>query len=56
MYMCICIYVYIRHMNIQTYTCTHMYIHRNQINQRIAYSRGKASLRGPEGRIWLDDF
>jgi len=24
--------------------------------QRVAYPRGGASLRGPEGRIWPDDF
>jgi len=24
--------------------------------RRVAYSGGEASLRGPDGRIWPDDF
>ena len=43
-YMCMYIYVYI-----YIYDCICMYMH-------VVYPWGEASSRGPEGRIWPDDF
>ena len=35
--------------------CMYVYI-RIYMYMRVAYPGGEASLRGPEGRIWPDDF
>ena len=54
---CIHNYIHTSSKDLQSFTqyiiYTYIYIHTHI---RVAYPWGEASLRGPEGRIWPDDF
>ena len=38
------------------FSCCFFISNGNRNSQRVAYPGGEASLKGPEGRIWPDNF